>query len=69
MPKDNLFYYFGLVMQLGLTIIVTILVGLGIGISLDNIFKLKGLFTIIFLIIGIAAGFMNAYKDIMRRKK
>ena len=69
MPKDNLFYYFSLVMQLGLTIVITILVGLGIGLLLDKVFKLKGIFTVIFLIIGIAAGFMNAYKDIMRQKK
>lgn len=67
--KSNLFYYFGLVTQLGLTIIVTILVGLGIGLLLDKLFKLKGIFTTIFLLIGIAAGFMNAYKDIMRQKK
>lgn len=68
MSKDNLFYYFSLVMQLGLTIVITILVGLGIGILLDKVFKLKGIFTVIFLIIGIAAGFMNAYKDIMRQR-
>ena len=69
MSKNNPFYYFGLVMQLGLTIVVTILVGLGIGIFLDKIFNLKGVFTITFLLIGIAAGFMNAYKDIMGNKK
>lgn len=69
MPKDNFFYYFSLVTQLGLTIIITILVGLGIGIFLDKIFNIKGIFTIIFLLIGIAAGFMNAYKAIMREKK
>ena len=69
MSKNSPFYYFGLVMQLGLTIVVTILVGLGIGIFLDKIFNLKGVFTITFLLIGIAAGFMNAYKDIMGNKK
>jgi len=55
-------------MQLGLTIIVTILVGLAIGIGLDRAFNLKGIFTITFLIIGILAGFMNAYRDITKKK-
>lgn len=69
MPKNNIFYYFGLVTQLGLVIIITILVGLGIGIFLDRAFKLRGIFTVIFLIVGIAAGFMNAYKEIMKGEK
>ena len=68
MPKDNFFYYFSLIVQLGLTVVVTIIVGLVIGMFLDRIFDLKGPFTILFLIIGIAAGFMNAYRDIMRKK-
>ena len=69
MAKDNIFYYFSLVTQLGLVIIITILVGLGIGLFLDKIFHLKGIFTVVFLLIGIAAGFMNAYREIMREKK
>ena len=69
MLDNNPFYYFNLVVQLGLTIIATVLIGLGIGLFLDKIFNLKGILTIIFLIIGIVAGFMNAYKDIMRNKK
>jgi len=68
-PRDNIFYYFGLVTQLGLIIIVTILVGLGIGLFLDRILHLKGIFTVTFILIGIAAGFMNAYREIMRQKK
>jgi len=66
--RNSFFYYFGLIMQLGLTIIVTILVGLAIGIGLDRAFNLKGIFTITFLIIGILAGFMNAYRDITKKK-
>jgi len=69
MPKDNLFYYFSLITQLGLVIIITILVGLGIGMLLDKVFHLKGVFTVIFLLVGIAAGFMNAYKEVMRQIK
>ena len=66
--KSN-WYYFGLVMQLGLVIISCILVGLGIGMFLDRLFKTNGVFLVIFLIMGIIAGFMNAYKDITRTIK
>ena len=69
MPRDNFFYYFGMVMQLGLTIVITIIIGLGIGMALDKAFKMKGPFTILFLMIGIGSGFMNAYKDIMGKKR
>ena len=62
-------YYFGLVIQLGLVIVVCILVGLGIGIFLDKFFNTRGIFLVIFLIMGIIAGFMSAYKDIMRSQK
>ena len=66
--KSN-WYYFGLIMQLGLVIVACILVGLAIGIFLDKVFKTQGVFVVIFLIMGIIAGFMNAYKDIMRMSK
>ena len=67
--KISNWYYFGLVMQLGLVIIVCILVGLAIGLFLDKFFKTNGVFVVIFLIMGIIAGFMNVYKDIMRKSK
>jgi len=56
-------------MQLGLVIIVCVLIGLGVGLFLDKLFKTKGIFLVIFLIMGIIAGFINAYKDIMRQNK
>ncbi|MBL7197307.1 MAG: AtpZ/AtpI family protein [Candidatus Omnitrophica bacterium] len=55
-------------MQLGLVIVVCILVGLGIGIFLDNFFKTKGVFLVIFLIMGIIAGFKNVYTEVMKNK-
>lgn len=66
--KVSNWYYFGLVMQLGLVIVVCILVGLGIGIFLDNFFKTKGVFLVIFLIMGIIAGFKNVYTEVMKNK-
>jgi len=67
--KDGIFYYFTLITQLGLTVIITILVGLGIGLLLDKFFGGRGVFTTLFIIIGVIAGFMNAYKDIMRGER
>ena len=67
--KLSNWYYFGLVMQLGLVIIACVLIGLGIGLFLDKFFKTNGVFVVIFLIMGIIAGFMNVYKDIMRKSK
>ena len=64
----SFFYYLGLVTQLGITIVVSILVGLGIGLFLDSKLNLKGPFTILFLIIGIIGGFKAAYELIEGKK-
>ena len=67
MRKDNFVYYLGLVTQLGLTIIACILVSLFIGLFLDRVFGTKGIFIIIFLPIGIGAGFRTVYKEILKK--
>lgn len=67
MKKNNLIYYFSLVTQLGLTIISTILVGLFIGIFLDRSLKTNGVFLILFVLMGIIAGFYNVYKQILKQ--
>ena len=67
MKKDTVAYYLGLVTQVGLTIIFSILIGLLVGIFLDRLFKTKGVFLVVFLIIGIAGGFYQAYKQILRK--
>jgi len=64
----NFFYYLGLVTQLGITIIVSVLVGLGIGLFIDNKLNMKGPFTITFLVIGIIGGFKAAYELIIKDK-
>jgi len=56
-------------MQLGLVIIACVLVGLAIGLFLDKFFKTNGVFLVIFLIMGIIAGFKNVYTEIMKDKK
>ena len=67
MRKDSFAYYLALISQLGLTVVFSILIGLLIGISLDKLFKTKWIFLVLFLIIGIAGGFYNAYKQILRK--
>lgn len=67
MKKYNFGYYLGLVTQLGLTVIFSILIGLFIGIFLDKFFKTKGIFLVLFLAIGITGGFYNSYKQILKR--
>ncbi len=47
--------------SMGISMVVATFIGLYIGVYLDSIFSTKPWFTIIFLIIGIAAGFRNIY--------
>lgn len=47
--------------SMGISMVVATFVGLYIGVYLDNVFSTRPWFTIIFLIIGIAAGFRNIY--------
>ncbi|UCH11918.1 MAG: AtpZ/AtpI family protein [Candidatus Omnitrophota bacterium] len=61
----NILYYFGLITQVGLTIIFTLLIALFIGRYLDEKFGLNGIFTIFFIFIGIGAGFFSVYKQII----
>lgn len=56
------FYYLGLITQLGVTVTVSVLVGLAIGLFLDKKLSLNGPFTILFLIFGIIGGFKAAYE-------
>lgn len=50
---------FALVTQIGVTIVVTIILTLLVGKKLDDWLGTKILFTIVFLILGIASGFMT----------
>lgn len=55
--------------SLGINLVVSTFIGLAIGLGLDNLFKTKPLFTIIFLIVGIIAGFVTIFKFINRENK
>lgn len=64
MPRP-IFSYLGLLTQIGLTIIFTLVIAIFIGQYLDKKFSLNGIFTVIFILVGIAAGFISVYKQII----
>lgn len=73
MPKGEelkeIFYYLGLVTQLGLIVVCSILIGFAVGCFLDKKLGSGGLILIPFILIGVGAGFFSAYKLIMIKEK
>ena len=51
---------------MGIEMVVSTFIGLGIGIYLDGKFETAPWFTIFFLIIGIIAGFRNIFREIKK---
>jgi len=70
MPEDDqgngVFKGLAMLASMGIAMVVSTLIGLVIGIYLDRFFGTKPWLTIIFLLLGIAAGFRNIYE--MTRK-
>lgn len=60
--NKNFFDYIGLITELGLSVVISILIGLFTGRWLDKKFGLNGVFTIVLLIFGVIGGFTAAYK-------
>lgn len=61
--KDkNPLLYLALITQVGLSIITPILLGVFLGNIVDKWLKTESIFTIIFIILGTVAGFMNLLK-------
>lgn len=50
-----------LISQIGISMFVPILICLGIGVGLDNFFGTSPVLMIIFIILGVAAGFRSIY--------
>ena len=69
MPRKSVLKYFGLVAELGLTIVICIGGGMLAGIWLDNKLGTEAPFTVVLLLAGIGAAFMNIYRLVMPRKK
>jgi ATP synthase protein I len=59
----------GLASTLGLTIVIATFIGLALGLWLDRVFNTSPWLTVIFLIVGIIAGFRNFYLFMSRRAK
>ena len=59
----------GLASTLGLTIVIATFIGLALGLWLDRVFDTSPWLTIIFLILGIIAGFRNFYRFMSKRAK
>jgi F0F1-type ATP synthase assembly protein I len=55
-----------LLTTIGTQIVVSVFIGLGIGIFVDNLFGTKPVFLFIFLFFGIAAGFLNLFKVVKK---
>ena len=60
---------FGLGLKISLDFVASVIVGVLIGLGIDMLFNSKPIFFLIFLIFGIAAGFMNMYRSILILEK
>jgi ATP synthase protein I len=59
----------GLASTLGFTIVIATFIGLALGLWLDRVFNTSPWLTVIFLILGIIAGFRNFYRFMTKRAK
>jgi ATP synthase protein I len=56
-------------MKMSLDLFSSILVGMMIGLGIDNFFSTKPVFLLIFLVLGIIAGFYSLYKSAQNLNK
>ena len=61
-PDKNFLRNIALISQVGFSMIAPILVGVYIGQFIDKRVGNKGIFTIIFIILGVGGGFVNLFK-------
>jgi ATP synthase protein I len=48
--------------SIGMQLVFAIFIGLAIGVWLDTMFGTRPLFSLVFMVMGIAAGFLNYYR-------
>ena len=69
-PKKGFAEYFGIsdsamrLSSLGLTLVFSTFIGFGLGWFLDKVFKTRPFLTILLLLLGIVAGFVNVYRSV-----
>ena len=56
----------GKISIIGIEMVVSTFVGLAIGVFLDRKFETAPVFTIVFLIVGIIAGYRNVFREIKK---
>ena len=56
-------------LKISVDLIASIFVGVMIGLGVDKLFSTKPIFFLIFLFLGIAAGFMKMYRSIINLEK
>ncbi len=59
----------GGLMNVGVTFVVSTALGLGFGLWLDRTFHTSPWLTLIFLFLGIAAGFVNLFREVARAER
>ena len=53
---------FGMAMRVGVEMVAALIVGVGIGLVLDNWLETKPIFLVLFFFLGAAAGVLNVYR-------
>lgn len=59
----------GLASTVGMSVVFSIFIGLAIGYWLDSKFGTLPLFSLVFLVMGVIAGFRNYYRFMKRQEK
>jgi ATP synthase protein I len=54
---------------LGLGLVFSTFIGLGIGLGLDKVLHTRPYLTLVFLVLGIVAGFVNIFRSVKRGDK
>ncbi len=69
-PKKGFAEYFGIsdsamrLSSVGLTLVFSTFIGFGLGWLLDKLFKTRPFLSILLLLLGIVAGFVNVYRSV-----
>jgi len=61
--------YLALLTEIGLVIVISILTGVTVGYYLDRFIGTRFVFTLAFLLVGIASGFVSAYRLVFGLEK
>ena len=64
--NQETFRFLTLVTQLGLVMVFTILTGLFLGVMLDRLFHWNGICSVVFVVMGVAAGFYQVWRLLIR---